>query len=102
MVRRTCWVVLLISILTCIATSVSAQQTLYFKKDHVYAKRQRSGCLYARSIGFDGADGTFRIGRLPPGTYVIEAWHERLGTQTVTVTVGASGSKDVAFTFRGS
>jgi len=36
-------------------------------------------------------DGTFEIKGLPPGTYTIEAWHERLGTQTqqVTITDGA-------------
>ena len=32
-------------------------------------------------------DGTFEISGLNPGTYVIEAWHEKLGSQTVTVTV---------------
>lgn len=60
------------------------------------------GVLPHPYFSVSGADGTFRIGRLPPGTYVIEAWHERLGTQTQTVTVAASETKDVAFTFRGS
>ena len=32
-------------------------------------------------------DGTFEISGLNPGTYVIEAWHEKLGTQTATVTI---------------
>ena len=32
-------------------------------------------------------DGTFEISGLSPGTYVIEAWHEKLGSQTATVTV---------------
>lgn len=46
-----------------------------------------------------GADGKFEIKGLPPGTYTFEAWHERLGAQTIEVTVGASESKtaDVAF-----
>ncbi|MDO8665564.1 MAG: carboxypeptidase regulatory-like domain-containing protein, partial [Gemmatimonadales bacterium] len=60
------------------------------------------GVLPHPYFSVSGADGTFRIGRLPPGTYEIEAWHERLGPQTQTVTVGASETKDVAFTFRGS
>ena len=46
------------------------------------------------------ADGSFSLKGLPPGTYTIEAWHEKLGTQTQTVTVGAKETKDVAFTFK--
>jgi len=45
-------------------------------------------------------DGTFSLKGLPPGTYTIEAWHEKLGTQTQTVTVGAKETKDLAFTFK--
>jgi plastocyanin len=47
-----------------------------------------------------GDDGTFEIGNVPAGTYTIEAWHERLGTQTAEVTVGASGSVTADFTFK--
>jgi plastocyanin len=36
------------------------------------------------------ADGTFEIKGLPPGTYTIEAWHERLGTQTQELTISDS------------
>jgi plastocyanin len=43
--------------------------------------------------------GTFNLSNLPPGEYVIEAWHSRYGTQEQTVTVPASGSADVMFTF---
>ncbi len=48
-----------------------------------------------------GADGSFSLKGLPPGTYTIEAWHEKFGTKTASVTVGAKESKDVAFTFSG-
>lgn len=41
------------------------------------------------------ASGEFRIGGLPPGEYVIEAWHERLGAQRATVTV-AEGEEAAA------
>jgi plastocyanin len=49
-----------------------------------------------------GEDGTFRLRRLPPGTYEIEAIHERLGRQTQSVTIGPNESREVTFTFRGS
>jgi len=48
-----------------------------------------------------GADGAFELKGLPPGTYTIEAWHEKFGTKTASVTIGAKESKDVPFTFSG-
>jgi len=48
-----------------------------------------------------GADGSFQLKGLPPGTYTLEAWHEKFGTKTASVTIGAKESKDVAFTFSG-
>jgi plastocyanin len=45
-------------------------------------------------------DGKFDLKDLPPGTYTLEAWHEKLGAQTASVTIGAKESKDVTFTFK--
>jgi len=47
-----------------------------------------------------GADGKFSLKGLPPGTYTIEAWHEKGGTQTAQVTIGASETKQADFTFK--
>ena len=44
-------------------------------------------------------DGKFTISGLDPGTYEITAWHEKLGTQTASVTVGASDTKTQNFKF---
>jgi hypothetical protein len=46
-----------------------------------------------------GTDGKFTISGLDAGTYEITAWHERLGTQTATVTVTGSDTKTQAFKF---
>jgi plastocyanin len=46
-----------------------------------------------------GTDGKFTISGLDAGTYEITAWHERLGTQTATVTVGGNETKTQDFKF---
>lgn len=50
--------------------------------------------------GVTGADGAFSLDGLPPGTYTIEAWHEKLGTAVQQVTIGAKESKHVSFAFK--
>jgi plastocyanin len=47
-----------------------------------------------------GNDGKFELKSLPPGTYTIEAWHEKLGATTQMVTLGAKETKEVNFTFK--
>jgi plastocyanin len=47
-----------------------------------------------------GPGGAFEIRGIPPGTYTIEAWHEKLGTQTQTVTIGPKEAKNLSFTFK--
>ena len=44
-------------------------------------------------------DGLFDLSTLPPGDYVLEAWHEQLGTQTQNVTVTTGQTAEVSFTF---
>jgi hypothetical protein len=44
-------------------------------------------------------DGKFTISGLDAGTYEITAWHERLGTQTATVTVAGTETKTQNFKF---
>jgi len=46
-----------------------------------------------------GTDGKFTIKDLPPGTYELEAWQEKLGTRTASVTVG-DGAATTSFSFK--
>jgi plastocyanin len=48
-----------------------------------------------------GADGAFEIGNVPPGDYVIEAWHEAFGSQEQKITVAPSGKIEADFSFKG-
>jgi plastocyanin len=47
------------------------------------------------------AEGGFSIDHLPPGDYVLEAWSEGLGTQTINVTVAPNETAEASFTFGG-
>jgi len=59
------------------------------------------GVLPHPLFGVSDDVGSFSIRGLPPGTYTIEAWHEKYGTQTATVTVTGSETKTADFAFAG-
>ncbi len=46
-----------------------------------------------------GTSGMFSIENLPAGDYEVEAWHEKLGTQKVAVTLAEGDTKELTFTF---
>lgn len=59
------------------------------------------GVLDHPYFSITGDDGSFVLSGLPAGQYTIEAWHEKYGTQTQTVSVGEGETKQVAFAFKG-
>jgi len=48
-----------------------------------------------------GDDGSFTIENLPPGSFTLEAWHERLGTRSAVVAVTEAAPAAVTFDFAG-
>ena len=47
-----------------------------------------------------GDAGAFELPKLPPGSYVLEAWHETLGPQRLDITLAEKETREVTFTFR--
>jgi hypothetical protein len=46
-----------------------------------------------------GDDGTFKLQGVPPGTYTIEVVQEKLGKKDGTLTLPASGTAQIDFTY---
>ena len=51
-------------------------------------------------FAISGGGGQFELRTIPPGTYTIEAVHEKLGRQSQTVTLGEKDAKEITFTFK--
>jgi hypothetical protein len=51
-------------------------------------------------FAISGDNGGYSIAELPPGEYLLEAWHATLGTRQQRVTVTAGGTSAVSFTFQ--
>jgi hypothetical protein len=47
------------------------------------------------------AGGTFSLSEVPAGKYVVELWHERLGTQSKEVQVEPNGKVEINFEYAG-
>jgi plastocyanin len=46
-----------------------------------------------------GPGGAFELKDVPPGTYTVEAWHEKLGTRTATVTLSEKDTGRLEFIY---
>ncbi len=55
--------------------------------------------LKTRHFAVTGEDGRFDLPTLPPGRYVLTAWHETLGTQSKEITIRGTETQFVDFSF---
>ncbi len=46
-----------------------------------------------------GPDGSFTLANLPPGSYTIEAWHEKYKVMEQAITIGDNETKTLEFTY---
>jgi plastocyanin len=58
-----------------------------------------AGVLTHPYFAVTASGGSFELNNVPAGTYTIEAWHEALGTQVQTVTLGEKESTTIDFKF---
>jgi hypothetical protein len=57
------------------------------------------GVLSHPYFAVSNTSGAFQIGNLPPGTYTIAAWQEKLGTQRQTITIQPGQKAALDFKF---
>jgi hypothetical protein len=80
----------------------AAETMIPFKCDVHGWMNAYAGVLPHPFFAVTAEDGTFTIKGLPPGTYTLAAWQEKLGTQTEKVTLAAKDEKEQNFTFKGA
>jgi hypothetical protein len=76
-----------------------AEVMIPFKCDVHKWMNSYAGVLEHPFFAVTGADGSFSIDGVPPGTYTVEAWHEQLGTKEMSVTVAESATAEANFSF---
>jgi len=60
------------------------------------------GVLTHPFYSVSSSEGGFSLAKLPAGSYTIEAWHEKYGSQTQQVTVADGDTVEITFTFQAS
>ena len=80
-------------------TFTTAEVMMRFKCDVHGWMAAWVGVLPHPFFAVTGADGSFDLKGVPPGTYTVEAWHERFGTRTAQVIVADHQTQTASFTF---
>jgi plastocyanin len=86
--------------MTSTVTFTTKEVMIPFKCDVHSWMHSYIGALDHPYFAVTGSGGTFDLRTVPAGTYTVEAWHEKLGTQTQSVTLGEKETKDITFTFK--
>jgi plastocyanin len=86
--------------MTSTVTFTTKEVMIPFKCDVHSWMHSYIGVLDHPYFAVTGNGGKFELRTVPAGTYTVEAWHEKLGAQTQTVTLGEKESKDITFTFK--
>jgi plastocyanin len=80
-------------------TFTAPEVMVHFKCDVHNWMSAYAGVLPHPYFAVTANGGAFELRNLPAGTYTIEAWHEKLGTQTANVTLAEKESKTLNLTF---
>jgi plastocyanin len=83
-----------------VVTFTTPEVMIPFKCDVHSWMRAYVGVVDHPYFAVSGSGGTFELRMIPPGTYTIEAVHEKLGRQTQSVTLGDKDTKAMTFTFK--
>jgi plastocyanin len=82
--------------------SFSRQEVMVPVKCNIHNwMRSYIGVIANPFFAVTGADGSYSLKGLPPGTYTIQVWQEKYGTQEQQITVGAKDTKTLDFTIKG-
>jgi plastocyanin len=80
----------------------SPEVMIHFKCDVHNWMSAYVGVLNHPYFAVTKADGTFDLPNVPPGTYTVEAWHEKFGRRTAQVRVEPRQTETASFTFAAS
>ena len=85
-----------------ITTRFTEPRTMLLIKCNVHPwMRAYAGVLEHPFYSVSKEDGGFEIVNLPAGKYILEAWHEKLGTKTQEIILAEGDMKEIQFIFKG-